>query len=75
MAVQVPSIGRVVHFVLASGKHCPALITEVNWHDGHDQSLTIFPPQSEPFWDVVSYSEDPKRGTWHWPEYVPAKEA
>lgn len=68
---KVPSIGRVVHFVYGE-KHYPAIITDPDWHGGGEQSLTIFPPQSEPFWDVASFDADAKPGTWHWLEYVPA---
>lgn len=71
---QVPSVGRVVHYVLEGGKHAPALITEPDWHEGGEQSLTIFPPQSAPFWEVAPFDADMKPGTWHWPEFVPAKD-
>lgn len=73
MSNQVPSIGRVVHYVKGD-KHFAAIITDPDWHGGGEQSLTILPPQSEPFWEISSYSEQPKNGTWHWPEYVPAQE-
>jgi hypothetical protein len=70
MSEQVASIGRVVHFVYGD-THYAALITGPNWHDGGEQSLIIFPPQSAPFWDVAPFSVECSPGTWHWPEYVP----
>jgi hypothetical protein len=73
MANQVPSVGRVVHWVSSERKHFAAVITDPDWHGGGEQSLTILPPQSAPFWEIAAYSEEPKPATWHWPEFVPSK--
>lgn len=76
---QVPSIGRVVHYV-RDGAHLAAIVTHPAWLQMDPlvgarvlmQVLTVFPPHETPFTTVAS--EDPAgvSGTWHWPEYVPA---
>lgn len=69
-----PSIGRIVHYV-DNGKHCPAIIIDLNLNDTVD--LVIFkdpnrwPKEGQTSWhayavrfdDINKYS-----GTWHWPE-------
>lgn len=80
MAEQVPSVGRVVHFVNGD-KHVPAFITDPEFtimNDGEPwlvaQALTVFPVNEPPFTTIAALDETAKAGTWHWPEYVPAKE-
>lgn len=80
MAEQVPSIGRVVHFV-DGALHCAAIITDPAplLPDGDPlaggQSLVVFPPNVESFTNIALFDTGGAPGTWHWPEYVPAKEA
>ena len=75
MAGQVPSIGRVVHYVAygtPGGEYLPehraAIITEVGL--GGHAGLCVLNPTGMFFNRDVPYSEEPKGGTWHWPEYV-----
>lgn len=81
MAEQLPSVGRVVHFVNGD-KHVPAIITEpevktpdpVGGVDMAWEALTVFPVGEPPFTTLAAY--DPTgttSATWHWPEYVPSK--
>lgn len=81
MAEQVPSIGRVVHYVYGE-KHCAATITDPDYpvdrmeddpHKGSYQALVVFVPMESPFTTVASFSAAGAPGTWHWPEYVPAR--
>jgi len=81
MAEQVPSIGRVVHFVYGD-KHVPAIITEpevktpdpVGGADMMWEALTVFPVGEPPFTTLAACDPTGKTSaTWHWPEYVPAK--
>lgn len=66
-----PSIGRIVHFVVADGLHRPAMI--VSAFDGDVVDLHVF---KDPGRDVTvsnfqrSVRLDPKFswGSWHWPE-------
>lgn len=78
---QVPSVGRVVHFVNGTA-HVPAIITDPEYpvYDPETeqhvtmQALTVFPVNSPPFTTVATYDMITFRSaTWHWPEYVPAK--
>lgn len=80
MAEQVPSVGRVVHFMYGD-EHYAAIITVVSsrLRDEHDldisgQSLTVFPPMEPPFTTVAPFDANCAPATWHWPEYVPAKD-
>lgn len=67
---QVPSVGRVVHFVYGD-QHVPAIITDPA--NGLTVHLTVFPVGELLFTDLAGYDESGAPGTWHWPEYVPAK--
>lgn len=68
---QTPAIGRVVHFVYGD-RHIPAIITDPA--NGLTVHLTVFPVGESPFTDLAGQDEAAKAGgTWHWPEYVPAK--
>ena len=82
---QVPSIGRIVHFVLDSGNHAgehrPAIIVKT-WGDtpGSACQLQVFTDSDgsensndgppNVLWKT-SRSQGVGPGTWHWPEYVP----
>lgn len=76
MANQTPSVGRVVYFVNGT-KHCAAIITDLapTLPEGDPlaggQSLTVFPPDYEPFTTIALYDPSGAPATWHWPEYVP----
>lgn len=75
---QVPSVGRVVHFVYG-GQHVPAIITDPAFvvpegaTEFVGQAMTVFPVNAPPFTTVAAYDEAATGGSWHWPEYVPAK--
>jgi hypothetical protein len=82
--IQEPSVGRIVHFVYG-GQHVPAIITDPAFRvvaDGREvieQAMTVFLPAAEPFTTVAMYAGEVSPGTWldatwHWPEYVPAKD-
>lgn len=63
------AIGRVAHFVEADGDHSAAMITYV----GQETTVNLFVMRSVPYVDNravqnVEYSEEPKPGTWHFPE-------
>lgn len=67
---QVPSVGRVVHFVYGD-RHLPAIITDPA--NGLTVHLTVFPVDEQPFTTLAGYDPDGKPASWHWPEYVPSK--
>ena len=88
MAEQVPSIGRVVHFVMLNGKHRPAFVTEVwpndmlnlqvmldgpNDPSPHDEPNSEYSTASCVWRGSIYHDESGTLNTWHWPEYVPAK--
>lgn len=75
---QVPSIGRVVHFVNGN-THCAAIITDpapVLRDDDEllgGQSLVVFPPNYESFTTIALFDPADTPGTWHWPKFVAPK--
>lgn len=88
MAGQVPSIARNVHYVaygtpggeFPAGAHRAAIITGVS--DGSlagsdpltQVHLCVLNPTGFQFVLAANYdSTGTQPGTWHWPEYVPAK--
>lgn len=74
---QVPSIGRLVHYVMPNGKHRPAMIVEA-WDNSSHLNLQVFtdgsndgPDTPSMLWQTsVEYAESPAPNTWHWPERV-----
>lgn len=85
MAQQLPSISRDVHYVAygtpggeyAPGKHRAAKITDVPADVQPDSavSIVIFNPTGLFFAQNVPFDPTGQTpGTWHWPEYVPAKD-
>lgn len=88
MPEQVPSVGRVVHYVaygtpggeFPEGAHRAAIITEVYPGPNGEPiptlaGLAVLNPTGMYFNRSIEFdgSTSPKPGTWHWPEYVPAK--
>lgn len=86
MPQQVPSVGRVVHYVswgspgseFKGGEHRAAIITEV-YPTGSDVidmdkvGICVLSPTG--LWFNRHTPFDPlgqERGSWHWPEHVPA---
>lgn len=85
MSEQIPTPGRIVHFVLKDGpnkgKHRAAVVTSdwggpnINLAVFHDQTSDAdgaFANGAQTFareWSAP-YSETPELGTWHWPERV-----
>lgn len=67
---QVPSIGRVVHFVYGD-QHLAAIITDPA--NGLTVHLTVFPVGEPSFTTLAGYDPEGASATWHWPEYVPPK--
>lgn len=72
-----PTVGRIVHYVLETGRHLPAIITDCS---ESDETVNLFV-----FWDarvpqrydfekgVIDCKQDEKEkvpSTWHWPERV-----
>jgi hypothetical protein len=73
---QVPSVGRIVHYVAESGKCRPAIIID----PGEDETIVLFaflhPHEGHTLWHVACAHDEAKTpDTWHWPEYVPAVKA
>lgn len=77
---QVPSIGRVVHFVLADGlnpgKHRMAFVADVWDQECVELQVVTTPNDGEQYasglyWaSTVHQDEAGAPGTWHWPEFV-----
>jgi len=83
---QMPAIGRMVHYVLDSGRsrgeHRAAIVVQV-W-TGMVVNLQVFMDGTNDYdsretvmmttWRTsVHFSDEHKLGTWHWPEYVSAR--
>lgn len=75
--MEKPSTGRIVHFVMPDGACRPAVVVRV-WEEGRC-NLQVFTDGSNDGaghesgikWATsVSYSEEAKPSTWHWPERV-----
>lgn len=84
MAVQSPSVGRVVHYVAfgtpggeyPAGACRAAIVTEVYAADANNRvGLCILNPTGLFFNVNVPQDEGMHTpGTWHWAEYVPPRE-
>jgi hypothetical protein len=73
--------GRIVHYVMPNGDHRPAIVVRV-WRgpcgeESGCSNLQVFTDgrndgpgfESGVHWATsVAYSDEPKPGTWHWPE-------
>lgn len=78
---QIPSVGRIVHYVGSTGAHYAATITQVDniglmepFISAPEVSLCVMKPDAIGFHQCVPF--DPagdKSHTWHWPEFVPNK--
>ena len=81
---QVPSVGQIVHIVTFDGHHRPAIVVDA----GDDSTIIVtafVDPRDETrpqhqsgavLWFLDDCPHDPaaqQPGSWHWPEYVPAK--
>ena len=79
LASQLPSVGRIVHFVLPNSEHRAAMVVKIFCDDGSAQ-LQVFTDGSNDNsycgddnvrWETsVRYSEGNEPRTWHWPERV-----
>lgn len=73
--VQVPSVGRIVHYVDRRGiKHWPAIIVDVLEPGNPTGPLTlrVFAGNSDTYLPLVTHRHDGLvTRTWHWPEPVP----
>ena len=79
MAEQVPSVGRVVHFVYGD-RHVPAMMIDPAFgvrrpedEGGNEtvQSMFVFTMETGNFHTTARYDANGAPGTWHWPEFVP----
>ncbi len=69
MVDQLPSIGRIVHFVDENDLCRAAIITEVDEVQA-EVTLRVFYPKTTAHRDHVGYDDSKTRGTWHWVERV-----
>lgn len=70
--------GRIIHYVAYNMRHLAGIVIGHEASEGYDQAdLVIFTNMSNvnyrknfgmQFHEDVLYSEEPKPGTWHWPE-------
>lgn len=73
MGAQIPSIGRIVHYV-EGGIHYAAIVVKV-WTE-ECVNLYVLPNGSDPLsvsgviTSVVQSETDKYDRSWHWPEYV-----
>lgn len=78
MAIDGCAVGRIVHFVMPSGEHRPAVIVKV-WNVWNKETglvnLQVFTDGANDKmehgtnWETsVEYSEAKLCRTWHWPE-------
>lgn len=71
MSNQVPSIGRVVHFVLSDETHVPAIIINPQENDAGNVSQSLFViTLGESYGVIAHHDASCAVDTWHWPEYV-----
>jgi len=85
MDKQVPSVGRVVHYVaygtpggeFPAGVCRAATVTEVDAPADPESAIGIcvMNPTGIFFNRNIPYSAEHRPGSWHWPEYVPAVKA
>lgn len=73
MAGQVPSPGRIVHYVSSESGACrPAIIID----PGNGETVALFaflmPNEGHTLWHMTCVHDEARaRDTWHWPEFVP----
>lgn len=76
----IPTIGRIVHYVIFNGKHRAAIVVDVTDTEALmpniDLQVFLTPSEACVFnasdrfqWvPVARFSETMEPGTWHWPE-------
>ena len=68
------TVGRIVHYVMGSGEHRPAIIVCVWNQEAGTSNLQVFTDGSNDgkvnvVWETsITRSNVPKPYTWHWPE-------
>lgn len=70
---QVPSAGRVVHFVYGD-RHVPAIIIDPEPDQGNQITLFVMTKNDGTFTGPAPFDLECAPATWHWPEFVPNKE-
>ena len=80
---QVPSVGRVVHYVAygtpsgeyQTGANRAAIVTDVHNPGEPDSvlSICVLNPTGMFFKVGICHDEGCNPGTWHWPEFVPSR--
>jgi hypothetical protein len=79
MAQQVPSVGRIVHF-MHGDIHVPAIMVEPGYaliEPGPSEIpvqdvLVVFTRTEHPFMAFAVRDDACTPGSWHWPEFIPA---